>query len=208
MWSQTLYIYPYKNSPLLWASLHWLSEAATPPPECLALLLLSCSQITSHKHKQMCHLFYFILQSEINKLCPTALVKINAYLSTFLNVSAKRYNSSHQLGHIQVLSCHSNKYAIFLFTKLRACEWDIFFCLFSFSWFLGFHRALYDNMEQWHNHITIGHVPTEKFRSVSSSFSFLSKSPLTLSTLFFLLSSSRSVFLGSYLRKKEKKLTF
>lgn len=83
-----------------------------------------------------------------------------------------------------------------------------FFCLFSFSWFLGFHRALYDNMEQWHNHITIGHVPTEKFRSVSSSFSFLSKSPLTLSTLFFLLSSSRSVFLGSYLRKKEKKLTF
>jgi len=52
------------------------------------------------------------------------------------------------------------------------------------------------------NHGSISHLPQENSRSVSSSISFLSNSLLIFSTLCCLLSSSRSVFLGSYLKKK------
>lgn len=54
------------------------------------------------------------------------------------------------------------------------------------------------------NHGTISHLPPENSRSVSSSISFLSNSLLIFSTLCCLLSSSRSVFLGSYLMKNKQ----
>lgn len=55
------------------------------------------------------------------------------------------------------------------------------------------------------SHGTISHLPQENSRSVSSSISLLSNSLLIFSTLCCLLSSSRSVFLGSYLMKKTNK---
>lgn len=55
------------------------------------------------------------------------------------------------------------------------------------------------------NHGTISHLPPENSRSVSSSISFLSNSLLIFSTLCCLFSSSRSVFLGSYLMKNKQK---
>lgn len=56
-------------------------------------------------------------------------------------------------------------------------------------------------------HKTFRNLPLEKYKSVSSSISFLSKSLLILSTLCCLLSSSRSVVLGSYLIRNKQKET-